>query len=193
MLAVENQIMDTLTLDALNDASPEQALAMLDGLYEHSPWIAEQALAARPFRSVEQLRQVMADILARAPEDAQLALIRAHPELAGKAMVARTLTAESTSDQSAAGLTECTPEEFARIQKLNADYNAKFGFPFILCVCKGSGMTRASIIAHFDRRLQNTRADEQAQALHQINRIVSFRLAERFGLAYPDEDNVLAD
>lgn len=184
--------MDTMTLDALNQAPHEQALALLDGLYEHSPWIAGQALAARPFRSVEQLRQAMVDVLARAPEDAQLALIRAHPELAGKAMVARTLTAESTSDQSAAGLTACTPEEFARIQQLNADYNAKFGFPFILCVGKGSGMDRASIIAHFGRRLQNTPAQERAQALHQINRIVSFRLAEKFGIAYPDADNVLA-
>ena len=192
MLAVENQIMDTLTLDALNDASPEQALGMLDGLYEHSPWIAEQALAARPFASVEQLRRCMVEVLARAPEHAQLALIRAHPELAGKAMVAQTLTSESTSDQQAAGLTACSPEEFARIQELNAAYNARFGFPFILCVGQGSNMDRAGIIARFARRLENTPADERAQALHQINRIVSFRLAAKFGLPYPDADNVLS-
>lgn len=183
--------MDTLTLDAVNAASPAQALILLDGLYEHSPWIAEQALAARPFRSVEQLRRTMVDVLAAAPEAAQLALIRAHPELAGKAMVARTLTTESTSDQNAAGLTECTPEEFAHIQQLNADYNARFGFPFILCVGRGSGMTRARIIACFEHRLQNGVTEERAEALHQINRIVSFRLAEKFGLGLPDADNVL--
>lgn len=184
--------MDTLTLDAVNEASPEQALALLDGLYEHSPWIAEQALAARPFESVEQLRRAMVDILARAPEAAQLALIRAHPELAGKAMVSRTLTTESAGDQSAAGLTECTPEEFARIQRLNADYNAKFGFPFILCVGRGSGMTRAAIIARFAGRLQNQRAAERAEALHQVNRIVSLRLAEKFGLPQPDASGALS-
>ena len=188
----KQQIMDTLTLDAVNAASSEQALALLDGLYEHSPWIAEQALAQRPFHSVEQLRQAMAQVLAVASQEAQLALLRAHPELAGKAMVAGTLTAESTSDQNAAGLTACTPEEFARIQQLNADYNARFGFPFILCVGQGSNMDRAGIIARFARRLENTPADERAQALHQINRIVSFRLAAKFGLPYPDADNVLS-
>lgn len=185
--------MDKLTLDALNQAPAAEALAMLDGLYEHSPWIAEQALASRPFASVEQLRQCMVDVLAQAPEDAQLALIRAHPELAGKAMVAQSLTAESTSDQNAAGLTACTPDEFARIQQLNADYNNKFGFPFILCVGQGSGMTRGAIIERFVQRLQNAPADEQAEALHQINRIVALRLAAKFGVAYPDADNRLSD
>ena len=123
-----------LSLDELNRASPEQAAAMLDGLYEHTPWIAAEALNERPFKSLAHLKHVMAQVLARATVDQQLALIRAHPELAGKAMVAKTLTAESTHEQGKAGLTECTPDEFARIQKLNADYNAKFGFPFILAV-----------------------------------------------------------
>lgn len=184
--------MDTLTLDAVNAALPEQALALLDGLYEHSPWIAEQALARRPFRSVEQLRQAMAKVLAAAPQEAQMALLRAHPELAGKAMVAGTLTAESTSDQNAAGLTACTPEEFARIQQLNADYNARFGFPFILCVGQGSGMTRAVILERFASRLQNEPAAEQAEALRQVNRIVGLRLAEKFGLPLPDASGALS-
>jgi N-carbamoyl-L-amino-acid hydrolase len=92
-----------------------------------------------------------------AGRDAQLALIRAHPELAGKAMVSNTLTAESTHEQSKAGLTNCTPEEFARIQTLNADYNAKFGFPFILAVRgpRGTGLSKREIIDTFERRLDN--------------------------------------
>lgn len=123
-----------LTLDQLNAATPADALQWLDGVYEHSPWIAEQALAQRPFRSLAHLRHALAQAVRTAPQAAQLALIRAHPELAGKAMVANSLTAESTNEQSKAGLAQCTPEEFARIQQLNADYNTRFGFPFILAV-----------------------------------------------------------
>ena len=109
-----------LTLEQLNAASPAEALALLDGLYEHSPWIAEQALAQRPFRTLAHLKHALAQVVRTAELDAQLGLIRAHPELAGKAMVAKNLTAESTNEQSTAGLTHCTPEEFERIQQLNA-------------------------------------------------------------------------
>ncbi|RZJ47929.1 MAG: 2-oxo-4-hydroxy-4-carboxy-5-ureidoimidazoline decarboxylase, partial [Acidovorax sp.] len=98
-----------LTLEQLNAASSAEALQLLDGLYEHSPWIAEQALAQRPFRSLAHLQHAMAQAVRTAGQDAQLALIRAHPELAGKAMVAQNLTAESTNEQSKAGLTQCTP------------------------------------------------------------------------------------
>ena len=94
-----------LTLQQLNHAPPEEALQMLDGLYEHSPWIAAQALQERAFRSLAQLKHVMVRVLASAGQDAQLALIRAHPELAGKAMASNTLTAESTNEQKQAGLT----------------------------------------------------------------------------------------
>jgi N-carbamoyl-L-amino-acid hydrolase len=120
-----------------NNSTPpaDEAAVLLDGLYEHSPWIAEaRPWRSGPFRSLAHLKHVMAQVLRDAGREAQLDLIRAHPELAGKAMVSNTLTAESTNEQSKAGLTQCTPEEFARIQKLNADYNAKFGFPFILAV-----------------------------------------------------------
>lgn len=146
-----------LTLEQLNQATPDAALAMLDGLYEHSPWIAQAALAQRPFASLAQLKHAMVRVLAQAPVDAQLALIRAHPELAGKAMVANTLTAESTLEQNRAGLTQCTPEEFARIQQLNADYNARFGFPFILAVRgpRGLGLPKQDIIDTFARRLNH--------------------------------------
>jgi beta-ureidopropionase / N-carbamoyl-L-amino-acid hydrolase len=93
----------TLTLDTLNSAARSDALQLLDGLYEHSPWIADKALYARPFRSLAHLKYEMTQVVERAGKDKQLELIRAHPELAGKAMISDDLTAESTSEQSRAG------------------------------------------------------------------------------------------
>ncbi len=175
--------MSTLTLDQLNAATPEQAVALLDGLYEHSPWIAERALAARPFRSLAHLKYALVQALAASTLDEQLGLIRAHPELAGKAMVSKTLTAESTNEQNKAGLTNCTPEEFAKIQQLNADYNARFGFPFILAVRgpRGTGLSKREIIETFERRVHNHRDFERAEALRNIHRIAEIRLADKFG------------
>lgn len=173
-----------LTLDALNTAPVEAALQWLDGLYEHSPWIAEAALAQRPFRSLAHLKFAMVQALREAGIEAQLALIRAHPELAGKAMVAKSLTAESTNEQSKAGLTACTPEEFEKLQTLNAAYNAKFGFPFIVAVRgpRGLGYTRQQIIATFERRLSNPLEVERETALHNIHRIAEIRLNDKFGV-----------
>ena len=171
------------TLEQLNAASPAEALQMLDGLYEHSPWIAEAALQLRPFRSLAQLKYAMVQVLNGAGMERQLELIRVHPELAGKAMVAQALTTESTNEQSQAGLTHCTPEEFARIQQLNADYNARFGFPFILAVRgpRGTGLSRQEIIATFARRLSNHPDFERAEALRNIHRIAEIRLNDKFG------------
>ncbi|MEJ8840684.1 2-oxo-4-hydroxy-4-carboxy-5-ureidoimidazoline decarboxylase [Ramlibacter sp. AN1133] len=173
-----------VTLEQINAADRTEAARLLDGLYEHSPWIAEAALAQRPFRSLGHLKQAMADVVREAGVEKQLALIRAHPELAGKAMVAKTLTSESTSEQGKAGLTDCTPEEFARIQQLNADYNARFGFPFILAVRgpRGTGLSRQQIIETFARRLENHPGFERAEALRNIHRIVELRLNDKFGI-----------
>ena len=173
-----------LTIEQVNAASAAEAAHLLDGLYEHSPWIAEAALAQRPFRSLSHLKQAMADIVRQAGAEKQLTLIRAHPELAGKAMVSNTLTSESTHEQSKAGLTNCSPEEFARIQQLNADYNAKFGFPFILAVRgpRGTGLERREIIETFARRLGNPVDFERAEALRNIHRIVELRLNDKFGV-----------
>ncbi|TAL71382.1 MAG: 2-oxo-4-hydroxy-4-carboxy-5-ureidoimidazoline decarboxylase [Burkholderiaceae bacterium] len=184
----------TLSLQQLNAAPPGEAAKMLDGLYEHSPWIAERALAHRPFRSLAQLKHAMAQVLEQAGRDAKLALIRAHPELAGKAMVAKALTAESTNEQSKAGLTDCTLEEFAKIQQLNAAYNAKFGFPFVLAVRgpRGTGLTRAQIISTFERRLENHPDFELAECIRNIHRIAEIRLEDKFG-APPDLGNQVWD
>lgn len=172
----------SLTIAQLNAAAPAEAVALLDGIYEHSPWIAERALAARPFRSLAHLKHALVQALAGSSADEQIGLIRAHPELAGKAMVSKTLTAESTNEQSKAGLTDCTPEEFAKIQQLNADYNAKFGFPFILAVRgpRGTGLAKREIIETFARRLHNPPDFELGEALRNIHRIAEIRLNDKF-------------
>ena len=172
-----------LTLEQLNTASASEAAQWLDGLYEHSPWIAQAALARRPFRSLAHLKHLMTVIVREAGVEAQLALIRAHPELAGKAMVSHTLTTESTHEQGQAGLTHCTPQEFAQIQQLNADYNAKFGCPFILAVRgpRGLGLNKREIIAAFERRLAHHPDFELDECLRNIHRIVELRLNDKFG------------
>ncbi|QPR32325.1 2-oxo-4-hydroxy-4-carboxy-5-ureidoimidazoline decarboxylase [Delftia acidovorans] len=172
-----------LTLEQLNAADLATAAGLLDGLYEHSPWIAEAALAQRPFRSLAQIKYAMAQVLDKAPVQAKLDLIRAHPELAGKAMETNTLTAESTNEQNKAGLTRCTPEELEHIRKLNAEYGKRFGFPFILAVRgpRGAGLAKAEIIETFERRLHNHPDFELGEALRNIHRIAEIRLNDKFG------------
>jgi len=167
----------------LNAVDRTAFVALLEGIYEHSPWIAERAHAQAPFKSLVHLKQALADVVRQASEAEQLGLIRAHPELAGKAMVSKTLTAESTSEQGKAGLADCTPQEFERLQQLNAHYKAKFGFPFILAVRgpRGLGLPRAEIIATFARRLQHHPDFERAECLRNIHRIAEIRLNDQFG------------
>ena len=174
----------TITLNEINQASQADALRLLDGLYEHSPWIAGKALGSRPFKSLAHLKHEMTVVLRSAGKDAQLSLIRAHPELAGKAMISQPLTAESAHEQSTAGLTQCTPEEFATIGQLNRDYTAKFGFPFILAVrgARGTGMSKQQIISTFARRLQNHPDFELQECLRNIHRVVEVRINDKFGV-----------
>jgi beta-ureidopropionase / N-carbamoyl-L-amino-acid hydrolase len=183
-----------LTLPRLNAAARDEFVALLDGTYEHSPWIAEAAWDARPFASIAALKHALVRAVRTGGRVAQLALIRAHPELAGKAMVAKTLTAESTHEQGKAGLTACTPEEFARIGELNAAYNAKFAFPFILAVRgpRGSGLSKRQIIAAFERRVAHHPDFEFAEALRNIHRIAEIRLDDKFA-AEPALGNLVWD
>ena len=176
-----------LSLFQLNEASQAEFVALLDGVYEHSPWIAEQAHGRKPaggFTSLAQLKLVLAQVVTDAAHDQQLALVRAHPELAGKAMVSKTLTAESTNEQGKAGLTDCTPLEFEKIQQLNAAYNERFGFPFVMAVRgpRGLGLHRSEIIATFERRLGHPADYELAEALRNIHRIAEIRLNDKFGV-----------
>ena len=173
----------THTLAQLNTATDADASQMLDGLYEHSPWVAQKALSARPFKSLAHLKQVMVQVLDDSGRPAQLELIRAHPELAGKGMTNQSLTAESTNEQGKAGLTQCTPAELATLAQLNADYRAKFGFPFILAVRgpRGDGLSKQHIISTFARRLGNHVDFELAECLRNIHRVVELRLNDKFG------------
>jgi N-carbamoyl-L-amino-acid hydrolase len=173
-----------LTLQQLNDAPRDQAMAMVAGLYEHSPWIAEAALANRPFRSLAHFKHCMAAVLQAASREQQLALVRAHPELAGKAMRDNSLTAESTNEQNKAGLTQCTPDELAHIAQLNARYTARFAHPFVLAVRgpRGDGLSKQEILATVERRLHNHPEVELQECLRNIHRIVELRLNDKFGV-----------
>jgi N-carbamoyl-L-amino-acid hydrolase len=140
-------------------------------------------MARGPFRSLAHLKHTLAQVVREAGRDRQLALLRAHPELAGKAMVAGGMTAVSATEQGTAGLAHCTPDEFAKLQQLNADYDAKFGFPFILAVRgpRGTGLSRREIIETFERRLANPVDFELAEALRNVHRIAELRLADKSG------------
>jgi 2-oxo-4-hydroxy-4-carboxy-5-ureidoimidazoline decarboxylase len=166
------------TLEQLNTMSTDAFTAALSGIFEHSPWVAVEAADKRPYGSVDVLHRTMSGIVEAAGEEKQLALINAHPELAGKAAVRGELTEESTREQSGSGLSQCTQEEFDKLQSLNRAYREKFGFPFILAV---RGYDRHGIIANFESRVNNSRADEMRASLDQIYRIARFRLDDLAG------------
>jgi len=165
-----------ISLQELNSLPARQFVAALAGIFERTSWVAERVAALRPFRSRFELHRVMCAAVEQAAVDEQLALIRAHPELAAKQRPGAGLTPESAREQQGAGLTACTPEEFARLTHLNAAYAKKFGFPFVFAV---RGHDRAAVIAALERRVANTLEHERAQALCEIGRIAAFRLADR--------------
>ncbi len=167
-----------MTLDQLNSLSQADFTAALAGIFEHSPWIPEATWPQRPFATVDELHAALCATLATAEPEARLALIRAHPELAGKLAIRGELTDASLREQSGAGLNLCSPDEFARLTELNAAYSARFGFPFILAV---RGHTRHSIIDNMAARIGNDRDVEIATAVAQIERIAGFRLRDLIG------------
>lgn len=142
----------------------QEFITKYGGIYEHSPWIAEAAYGAA------DIHAAMKTAVTNASHDKKLALIRAHPELGSKVKMAEA----SVSEQKGAGLDQCTPAEFAEFQKLNAEYNKKFGFPFIIAV---KGLTRTDILKAFRQRMNNNQAAEFETALEQIHKIAKFRLA----------------
>ena len=172
------------TIQSLNDCDAAGFVDALRGIYEHSPWIAERAAARRPFASPAALKLALQDAVDSAAPGERLALLRAHPELAGKAAVAGELTAESAGEQAGSGLDRCSPDEYALLHDLNARYNARFGFPFILAVKgpTGRGLSRQAIIDTFARRVSNQPADELAEALRQVHRIAEIRLNALLGI-----------
>ncbi|WP_110946735.1 2-oxo-4-hydroxy-4-carboxy-5-ureidoimidazoline decarboxylase [Pseudomonas bohemica] len=163
----------TLTPSSL---SREDFVKAFADIYEHSPWVAEKAYDlgnGNDLDDIETLHARMSDILLSADHATQLALINAHPDLAGKAAVQGQLTEASTNEQAGAGIHQCTAEEFARFTELNDAYKAKFAFPFIMAV---KGSNRHQILAAFETRIHNSAQTEFACALAEINKIAMFRL-----------------
>lgn len=162
-----------MTIDEVNAQSPQDFISMLGGLYEHSPWVVEAAESRRPFEHFEALLSVMEEIVKTSGEAKQLALLRAHPELAGKAAIDRTLTEASAQEQASAGLDRMTPQEHAEFHRLNAVYRERFDFPFIVCVRLTD---KPGILRALDVRGRNTREQEFRTALEEVSKIVSLRL-----------------
>lgn len=158
-------------------ASKAEFVDRFGSIYEHSAWVAEAAwseVGNCTIRTFGSLAEIMAKAVANSSDSSKLLLLRAHPQLASKAALAGELTAASNQEQSAAGLNACSPDELLQIQKLNADYSGKFGFPFIIAV---TGLTRGEIIAAMARRVGNSDETEFAEALRQVDCIAQIRLA----------------
>ena len=149
-------------------------VARYGGIYEHSAWVAEETAGdAVANEDLEQIAVIMAECVDNASTERQLALIRAHPDLAGKAQLAGELTQDSTTEQSKAGLDQCSADEYAQFQTLNDRYHEKFGFPFVMAV---RASTRAEILTAFAARLENDAALEFETALEEIHKIARLRL-----------------
>jgi 2-oxo-4-hydroxy-4-carboxy-5-ureidoimidazoline decarboxylase len=161
-----------LTLDDINALDAAVFTARYDTLFEHSPWVVERAANLRPF---DDLQTGLMCAVHTATPDEQLALIRAHPELAGKAAIDRTLTDASAAEQAGAGLDRMSASEYARFHDLNAAYRDRFDFPFIICVRLTD---KAGILAAMEQRLTNERDHEIATAIAQIGEIVRLRLKD---------------
>lgn len=163
------------TLDQLNAGDRAAFTAALGHLFEHSPWVAEETWADRPFRDAAHLHAALCARLRAAPRERQLALIRAHPDLAGRLARSRQLTAESAREQSSAGLDRLSAEELAAFVRLNAAYTGKFGFPFIICARLNA---KDAIVEAMRRRLDNDAPAEFEAALGEIAKIAGLRLAD---------------
>ena len=164
-----------MNLNQINQLSPQAFLEHFARVLEHSPRYAEQAAQARPFLSFEELHQAFVNAIRADTAAAQLELIRAHPDLAGKAAIAGQLTAESASEQASAGLNRLTPEEFAEFTRVNTAYHAKFEMPYIVCVREHS---KASILTGASERLGHDLPTERARALEEIGKIARLRLLD---------------
>lgn len=162
-----------LTLESLNSLDRDDFIAGLGDVYEHSPWVAGAAFERKPFASVTSLHAAMQAVLTEAPADARQDLVRAHPDLAGKAAVAGELTADSSVEQASAGLDRLTAEEMARFRTLNGAYRTRFGFPFIMAVRHAD---KARILAAYEGRLGNDPATEVVRALAEVGKIAWMRL-----------------
>jgi OHCU decarboxylase len=169
--------MATMSVEELNRLDQDAVVALLVGVFEHSPWIVRETWPQRPFASVADLHAALCRTVRKASADHQLVLVRAHPDLVGRAARSGTLTPESTDEQHAAGLghDELDEHDIATFTRLNAAYQARFGFPFVICARENR---KASILSGFTARLQHDTGTELATALREIERIAWYRLAD---------------
>ena len=177
-----------VTIDEVNDLDQREFMGKFANLYESSPWVAGRAWRERPFGGLRDLHEAFVGAMYEAPEERRMALIRAHPDLAGKAAVAGELTPESTSEQASAGLDRLTQEEYEAFTRMNADYTERFGFPMIVCVREHTKMpstadetptiTKETILQNARDRLKNSREEEIEVALGEIAKIAWLRLQD---------------
>jgi OHCU decarboxylase len=163
------------TLAKLNRAERDAFVEVVGPAFEHSPWIAEATWPMRPFADLDGLHRALCATVNEANEEHQLALIRAHPDLAGRAAMAGTLTAASAGEQASAGLDKLSADELSRIQSLNSAYRDKFGFPFVICARLNN---KEAILTGFHSRLEHSRAEEIKTALEEIGKIAYLRLQD---------------
>jgi OHCU decarboxylase len=164
-----------LTLEEINALDRDQFVARLGPVFESSPWIAAEAWHGRPFESVERLHETMCEVMYGASPEQKLVLIRAHPDLVGRAALAGTLSPESKGEQASAGLDHLSPEEVVEFTRLNSLYHDKFDFPFVICARENK---KENILAGFTARLRNSREQEIATALAEIAKIARLRLLD---------------
>lgn len=164
-----------LSISQLNRLTESEFIYRFGGVFEQSPWVAQVAWGEHPFKSVRHLHQAMCAAVDSASQEVKQTLIRSHPDLAGKGALAGTLTPSSTREQASAGLNALTPSEAERISELNRLYRDKFGFPFVICARENK---KASILAGMEARLPNSREEEVATALNEIDKIAWLRLLD---------------
>jgi OHCU decarboxylase len=164
-----------ITLKEVNDLDREGFVARFGSLYEHSPWVAEAASEERPFGDLDEMRGAFARAVRSAPAERRMSLIKAHPDLAGKAAMAGELTRESAREQSSAGLDRLSQEEYETFTRVNREYREKFGFPMIVAVREH---TRGSIIEQARARLSHSQDEEIQTALREIDKIARIRLED---------------
>ena len=163
-----------MTLAELKACDKGAFVAALGWIFEDSPWVAERAWPCRPFASLDALHAAMTQVVADASEAEQQALLRAHPDLGTRARISEA----STGEQRGAGLDRLTPDEFARLRRLNDEYRERFGFPFLFAV---KGSTKHDVLAALEARVTRMREEEFAEALQQVYKIARFRLEEMLG------------
>lgn len=166
---------EKLSIDEVNRLGTDEFVERFGSLFEHSPWVADGAWRERPFAGIPELHGAFLETVRGAPTERRVALIRAHPDLAGKAALAGDLTPESASEQSSVGLDRLSSEEYENFHRLNAAYREKFDLPFVVCV---RDHTKESIFAAAESRLEHTRPEEIEAALGEIARITYLRLRD---------------